>query len=102
MFLAKLSGFRGIHSSFQFSLLKEITPALVAIGRALAGLQLFHSCFCVMPPLDDLDDSGRLVGPDIVADDYVRGVVFVSCQGASVCLRSNPSNCGLTAPLVLS
>ncbi len=43
-----------------------------------------------MPPLYDLDDSGRLVGPDIVADDYVRDIVFVACQEDSVCSRTDP------------
>jgi len=57
----------------------------MAIRGALVGFQLFQSCLCVMPPLDDLDDSGRLVGPDIVADDYERGIGFVACQGDSVC-----------------
>jgi hypothetical protein len=39
---------------------------------------------CVGPTFDDLDDSGGLISPNIVADESVASGDFVACQAGSL------------------
>ena len=75
-----MSGFFGVGSGFQVGFLEEIAPALVAILRALSIFQFSDGCLCVLPALDDLDDSCGPVGPNVVANYDVGSIRFVACQ----------------------
>ena len=82
--LAKVRRFRRIDSRFQVALLEEVAPALVVIRRTLAGFELSHCRLCVLPALDNLDDSGGPVGSDVMTDDDVGCAGFVACQRGSI------------------
>jgi len=82
--LTPLRGFDGIGSRFQVSPFDEVSPALVAIGWMLELFQLFQFQFSVVLALDNFNNTGRQVGPDIVPDDGVRTAVFVPSQRESI------------------
>jgi hypothetical protein len=83
--LAATGGFDGIHSCLQVRLFEEVAPALLVVGRALSFRKIPQGSLGVGATLDDFDDAGRLVGPNIMANDYIGSVGFVACQKGSMC-----------------
>jgi hypothetical protein len=79
-----MRGLGGIGSSLEFSLLDEITPAFVAVGRTLAFFELLLCHFGVLLAFDDFDYARGLIGSDVMADDGIDCDGFFACQRGSV------------------
>ena len=82
--LSKAVGVRRIGSRGQTGFFEEISPAFVAVRRALAGLEFVLGRLSVLLALDDFDHSVGAVGPDVVPDDGVGRVEVVACQNESI------------------
>jgi hypothetical protein len=82
--LPEVGGFGGVHSGPEFGFFEEVTPAFVAVGRALAFPELLHGRFGVLATVDHLDDARGLVGPDVMADEGVGSSGIVASQKFSV------------------
>lgn len=73
-----------VHPSLQICFFDEITPALMAIRRCLAAFEIRPRYLCIVPTANNLDNSGRSVGTNVVTDDGVGGVGTFVCQRSSV------------------
>jgi hypothetical protein len=82
--LAAMGGFGGIHSRLHLSLLKEVPPTLMSVGRDLAFFILLHRGLCVLLALDDFHHARGLIRPDVMANDEVGITGFFACQSGSV------------------
>jgi hypothetical protein len=82
--LAAMRGFGGIHSRLHLSLLKEVPPTLMSVGRDLAFFILLHRGLCVLLALDDFHYARGLIRPDVMANDEVGITGFFACQSGSV------------------
>ena len=89
--LSKYGGLGGIGSRFQGRLFEEVSPALVAVGGTLSAFKILQRRFCVLPSLDHLDHSRRLVSANVVANYHVRCLDFVVCQMCSLFSRKQRS-----------
>lgn len=88
--LAKLGRFGRICACLYRGFLEEETPALVPVRRALLGFEILQGCFCVGSSLNDLDNSARLVGTNVVTDDDVRSFEFFVCQCSPLTVVRQP------------
>jgi len=70
--LARARGLGGIHAGFEFSLLEEVAPAFVAVGGTLSLFEILQREFRFLLAADNSDDSGRIVGSDVMQNDGVR------------------------------
>ncbi len=83
--LADAGGFGGIHAGFEFGFFEEVAPAFVTVGRTLGLFEILHREFRFLLAADNPDDSGRIVGSDVMQNDRVRGAEFVACQRVPAC-----------------
>jgi hypothetical protein len=97
--LAAMRGFDRVGSGLDLGLLREITPARVAIFRTLAVFELFDGGLGVVLSADDLNHPAGLIRPNVMADNGVGKCRFVARrQRAPICGRS-PSRGKLKWPV---
>jgi hypothetical protein len=89
--LTAVSGFGGIGAHFQIGSFNEITPAFVAIRRRLRLFQIFQFRLGVLLALEDFNNAGGQVRPDVVPDDGVGTTLFVACQRESISIKVSKS-----------
>jgi hypothetical protein len=85
--LTAVSGFGGISAHFQIGSFNEITPSFVTIGWRLRLFQVFQFRLGVLLALEDFDNAGGQVRPDVVPDDGVGTALFVACQRESISIK---------------
>jgi hypothetical protein len=87
--LAAMGGFDRVGAGLDLGLLREITPARVAIFRTLAVFVLFYGRLGVVFSADDLNHPAGLICPNVMADNGVGKCGFIARrQRPPVCGRS--------------
>src|SRR5260370_13844049 len=78
--LTELRGFSWVRSRLQGGLFEEISPARMPVRGALLVFEVLQNRLCVLPSFDDLDNPGRFVSADVVADYNIRSFEVIVCQ----------------------
>ena len=79
-----MGGLCGLGSHLEFSFFQEVAPALMVIRGALGLLKFLHGRLCILLAPDNLDYTGRAVGPHVVPNDGEGSAKVVACQRESI------------------